>query len=209
LAEHIVYKKCPKCHELLALTTDNYYTCPTNGNGFRARCKPCEAITSKERGRTPSPNAKNNSRKWYDAHKDVQRARAKKWAADNPEKRSKSRKLEEEKAKANPRRMLHKRMNRRIRHALKAPKRRRSWCKILGYSAAELKQCIERQFTRGMTWEKFLKGEIHIDHIRPVASFTFSNMDDEGFKECFAMTNLRPLWSADNHSKSGKRLFLI
>ena len=63
---------------------------------------------------------------------------------------------------------------------------------------AELKAYLELQFTDGMTWEN--RGNWHIDHIRPCASFDLT--DPEQQKQCFHYTNLQPLWAADNLAKS-------
>ena len=54
---------------------------------------------------------------------------------------------------------------------------------------------IERQFTKGMTWENH--GEWHIDHIIPLAS---AQTESELIKLCH-YTNLQPLWAKDNKSK--------
>lgn len=72
---------------------------------------------------------------------------------------------------------------------------------LLGCSFADVKKHIESKFTEGMTWEKLFTGEIHIDHIRPCASFDLTDADQQ--KECFHYTNLQPLWARDNLSKSG------
>jgi hypothetical protein len=58
-------------------------------------------------------------------------------------------------------------------------------------------------FSEGMTWVKFFQGEIEIDHKRPVASFVFSSPRDEQFKQCWALSNLRPLWKRDNRIIGG------
>ena len=60
---------------------------------------------------------------------------------------------------------------------------------MLGYSALELKNHITSQFISGMTWENH--GEWHIDHIKPVISFTTT----EDIKIVCALSNLRPLWA--------------
>ena len=52
-------------------------------------------------------------------------------------------------------------------------------------------------------------GEIHIDHIVPVAAFNITSLDDAAFKACWALANLRPMWAKDNISKGSKRLFLL
>ena len=66
---------------------------------------------------------------------------------------------------------------------------------------------LERQFLPGMTWGN--RGEWHIDHIVPLASFTFTSPDDPEFRAAWALTNLRPLWAKDNIRKSAKRTHLI
>ena len=39
-------------------------------------------------------------------------------------------------------------------------------------------------------------GEIHIDHIRPCASFDLTQESDQ--LKCFNYTNIQPLWAIDN-----------
>ncbi len=76
-----------------------------------------------------------------------------------------------------------------------------------GYSIKELRIHLERQFTKGMTWDNFNAGEIHIDHIRPLSSFDLA--DEEQLRLAWDITNLRPLWAEENIKKSSKRQFLI
>jgi hypothetical protein len=78
---------------------------------------------------------------------------------------------------------------------------------VLGYTAANLKRHLERQFTQGMTWEAFCVGDIHIDHIRPLSMFDLS--DDDQMRDAWSLSNLRPLWKSDNLSKRAKRTHLI
>jgi hypothetical protein len=69
----------------------------------------------------------------------------------------------------------------------------------LGYSVDELRSHIAGLFLNGMCWENY--GEWHIDHRRPVSSFTLP----EQVRECWALTNLQPLWAADNLKKGSRR----
>jgi hypothetical protein len=80
---------------------------------------------------------------------------------------------------------------------------------LLGYTIADLKKHLESQFTYRMTWEKFNKGEIHIDHILPISSFDFKEIGDREWRACWDLPNLRPLWAKDNIAKSNKLLFLL
>ena len=94
-----------------------------------------------------------------------------------------------------------------IRSRIKANKQGRTWAELLPYSMDELMRHLERQFLPGMGWHNM--GEWEIDHIIPQSAFTFTSSDDDDFKACWALTNLRPLWGADNVSKKDKRLYLL
>lgn len=89
-------------------------------------------------------------------------------------------------------------LRRRIYMALRKQEQNKSGKTIdlLGCNFEEYKAHIESLFTEGMTWEKVRNGAIHIDHIRPCASFDLS--DPEQQKLCFHYTNLQPLWWYDN-----------
>lgn len=103
---------------------------------------------------------------------------------------------------------LHCNISRIIAMCLNGQKGGRSWERIVGYTLADLRAHLERQFLRGMSWENY--GTVwHVDHIVPRASFDFETADDPGFKACWAITNLRPLWSLDNTKKGAKRTFLL
>ena len=100
---------------------------------------------------------------------------------------------------------IHGRMSCAINAMIK--KKNRSWVSLVGYSLSELMTHLERQFLPGMTWDNF--GDWHIDHIVPKSAFHFESADDDDFKACWGLGNLRPLWARDNITKSDKRLFLI
>jgi hypothetical protein len=94
-----------------------------------------------------------------------------------------------------------------IRQSLIGYRKNRPWHEAVGYSVDELKAHLERQFTKGMSWDNY--GQWHVDHIRPLSSFSYTSVDDPEFKECWALTNLRPMWAADNISKNNRRTHLL
>ena len=51
-----------------------------------------------------------------------------------------------------------------------------------------------------MTWKAFRNGDIHIDHIKPQSLFNLQDIND--VKKCWSLSNLQPLWAADNLAKS-------
>ena len=78
---------------------------------------------------------------------------------------------------------------------------RSKWVKILGYDGTMLKDHIEKLFLKRMTWSNY--GDWHIDHIKPISYFNYTTEYDEGFKQCWDLSNLQPLWALDNLSKGG------
>lgn len=121
-----------------------------------------------------------------------------------PEGREYSRNRMREKMK-DPGFRLHSNMSRAIREALNGHKAGRRWEALVGYTCAELVAHLERQFAKGMNWENMGKWEI--DHILPRCGFHLSNPDE--FRQCWSLTNLRPLWAKANRAKSGNRLHLL
>ena len=103
------------------------------------------------------------------------------------------------------RRRLRTRIDRQIRNALKGKERQRGLFNLLGYSCDELKQHLERTFTKGMGWNNV--GDWHIDHILPVSSFDLT--DAEQLARCWSLPNLRALWARDNMTKGARRTHLL
>ncbi len=77
---------------------------------------------------------------------------------------------------------------------------RRSFA-LVGYTLEELMAHLEAQFEPWMTWENYGFYGWHIDHIKPLASFTYETPDDPEFKKAWALSNLRPLGAVKNWRK--------
>ena len=73
---------------------------------------------------------------------------------------------------------------------------------LLGYSVEELMTHLEGLFKPGMSWANH--GAWHIDHIRPRSAFTYSSPTDRDFADCWALSNLQPLWAEENLRKAAK-----
>lgn len=103
---------------------------------------------------------------------------------------------------------LHHSVSSQIRNSLAGAKQGRKWETIVGYTLLDLQAHIERQFCGNMTWENYGK-RWHIDHIVPRRYFTFTSPNDDGFKACWSLANLRPLDAVDNLRKGGRRTMLL
>lgn len=102
---------------------------------------------------------------------------------------------------------LNRRMAAGIYASLGPKKAGRAWETLVGYDISQLRAHLERQFTKGMSWEN--RHLWHVDHILPLSSFVFSSADDPEFRAAWAITNLRPLWASRNISKGAKMELLI
>jgi hypothetical protein len=102
---------------------------------------------------------------------------------------------------------LRLRMSAGIRHALHGKKDGQAWEQMVGYTRSDLANHLERQFTKGMSWDNM--GKWHIDHIVPLSSFKFASAKDPEFRAAWALTNLRPLWGRANIQKGDRNLYLI
>jgi hypothetical protein len=105
-------------------------------------------------------------------------------------------------------------MSRSIRTKLKRNKSRKngkSCIKYLSYTTQELKVHLEVQFEHWMTWDNQGKYDPiiwddndmstwtwQIDHIIPHSTFNYTSMEDQAFRDCWALSNLRPLSAKQN-----------
>jgi hypothetical protein len=90
----------------------------------------------------------------------------------------------------------------RINQAIKINSKRGHTLDLLGCSIVFLKERLESQFKKGMTWDNWALDGWHIDHIYPCTSFDLTKKSEQ--KICFHWSNLQPLWAKDNLSKSAK-----
>jgi len=96
---------------------------------------------------------------------------------------------------------LSENMSSGIWQSLKNGKSGRRWELLVGYTAHQLVAHLESQFQPGMTWDNYGKFGWHVDHIRPISSFSFVSPEESAFLECWALSNLRPLWWDENIRK--------
>lgn len=109
--------------------------------------------------------------------------------------------------KADITRRLSNNISTAIRHSVRGKKSGRHWEGLVGYTMNDLMVHIENLFTDGMTWEHFMKGNIHIDHKIPLILFSFTSPEDEQFRKAWSLKNLQPLWASDNLKKNDKILY--
>ena len=141
---------------------------------------------------------RRHAREFYHRNLEHVKARKKKYLAENKDKTNAYAKKRRENLDVK----LHTYIGNGIRQAIKGKKHKTKWLGIVKYSISDLCCHLESLFTDGMSWENY--GKWHIDHIRPVASFDFSDDPFGTAKECWKLDNLQPLWAIDNIKKGAK-----
>ncbi len=207
---------CRKCKIGFPATTKYFYL-RKDSNRYRRECKKCTDKTNKKwaeenreklnayhrkRRRENPERYKAITKKSRHKHRHKRNRAAVKWQKDNPEKSNAIQKRSYTKRRSTPKGNLEHRMSVAIQAALKGNKNSRKWESLVGYTLIDLKRHFEKQFKKGMDWDKFLKGEIHIDHKIPKSVFNYTKPEHEDFKRCWALENLQPLWAKENMSKN-------
>ena len=104
--------------------------------------------------------------------------------------------------KENPQKRIRHNFASQLRSHLKS-KNGKHVFNILGYSVKDLMNHLEAQFKPGMNWDNY-GNYWQIDHKTPASWFQYSNSTDQGFKDCWALSNLQPLEKNLNLSKSNR-----
>lgn len=145
-----------------------------------------------------------------------------KWKTENKKYKENRAKQIREKRKNDPAFRLKENMSRHIRTALKknnVSKNRKSYLDYIGYTIQELKQHIELLFESWMNWDNqdryLVKNwddndpstwKWQIDHIIPQEDLPYTSMEDENFKKCWGLSNLRPLSAKQNQLDGARRI---
>lgn len=168
-----------------------------------------ERIRSKERYAANPAHFRSYLKEWRqkNAEKERERGRAKyrKAKRDNPDAIRESGRRRDEKRRSTPKGRLDNAISAGVhRGMIKGAKAGRRSFDLLGYTLSDLMAHLEKNFLPGMSWENYGKGGWHIDHIIPRSAFNYETPDDIDFRRCWALTNLQPLWEADNMIKGNK-----
>jgi len=138
-------------------------------------------------------------------HHEEEIIRVKIWRKANPEKIKKTRSIYvKNKRRTNLKYNLNRRMVSGIGTSLKKNKAGRHWETIIGYTLKDLIGRLKKTMPENYTWQDFLGGELHIDHIVPKSVFNFTKSEHPDFKRCWALENLQLLPAKENHKKSNK-----
>ena len=211
-------KKCRICGIEYPMAPEYFYLRKDSGK-YRNECKDCLNTINKEwsisnrdkinaycrQKRKENPEYYNKiSKRYRDRNPEKRYNACTKWRKENPEKANAIQKRSYTKRRSTPSGSINHRVGVAMQISLRGNKNGRSWESLVGYSCADLKKHMEKQFVDGMTWKSFLNGEIHIDHIIPISAFNFIKHEHADFKRCWSLDNLRLLPAHENLRKNNK-----
>lgn len=220
-----MHKKCPKCNCIKE--RQEFNTNRSRNDGLSDWCRVCNGISNranklrnKERNRITDKLWENKNKEKRKIQKHIsyletkdhksqyqREYRAKYKEKVNANKRKYRKTYTKQRLKNDINFRIYTNIRARIRTVLKQNKKQHRTIDLIGCTIAELKQYLESKWQPGMTWENWSHTGWHIDHIKPLASFNFS--DPEQAKLANHYTNLQPLWAKDHIEKSKQDMKII
>lgn len=173
-------KKCSVCKILKTL--DEFYKKSSDKEVRRPECKKC--------------SNKNNKESYCREYNTIQ---CRNWARLN---RTRSRQIKKKHQDTSLFCKLRMALRNRLYYAVSGRMSDISAVRHLGCSVEELKAHLEKQFEPGMTWDNWTVNGWHIDHIKPLASFDLTDINE--LKLAVRFENLQPMWASKNQSKGSK-----
>jgi hypothetical protein len=220
-----IFRICIKCNEEKELT-EEFFRFRKETKNFRSYCLLCEMKQKSEYYFNNQAKMKAAQKIYAIEHANEIDAYQKQYSIDNKEKRKQYKidhkqeqaewfnNYQKEKYYSNPDFKFKRLAGICIWRALKkesASKNGKTFTKYVPYSMHEAVCHIEAQFEPWMTWENWGKYNPktwddndqstwtwQLDHIIPQADLPYSSMEDENFKKCWALENLRPLSAKQN-----------
>lgn len=208
-------KTCSCCYVEKEAHTNNFRTRRyKNGKEFfYSQCRICESAKSKSYNNTNVEKTKKYQKRWRELHPNNKKEYNVKNKERLREYRRKYEKTPEVKIKRN--------ISHHVRRMLKNNKTSKDGVSILSflpYTMQELKQHLESQFEPWMNWNNWglynrscwdeqdpKTWTWQIDHIMPQFCYPYTSMDDENFRKCWSLENLRPLSAKQNVVDGARR----
>jgi len=210
-------KVCSGCKKLLSL--DLFSNDKNAKDGKKYACKKC--ISEREKDYQKEYRTKNKekcsqaNKKWYENNKESEQEKDRQYYQLNKKKiNTRKNTYNKKRRKENPCFKLRHLISNAINYALKTNescKNNVSCFKYLLYTTQELKEYIESLFEPWMTWqnqgrynldtwkdEDQLTWTWNIDHIIPQSNLPYTSMEDDNFKKCWELSNLRPYSAKQN-----------
>lgn len=214
-------KRCPKCGEEKLL--EEYGKSSARKNGLQVYCKACKKKEGEEYRKNNPEKRKETLQRYLNSNREAHNKRGREWCRDNPEKRKEiqQRYLNKNREKIRERnRQWAKNNSDKIADKNLRYKKNNHIADVTIRLRSRLATCFKRWSKTGKCGSskkcgidfraicEYLgpcpgnRNEYHIDHIRPLCSFDFDDL--EQIKQAFAPENHQWL-TAEENLKKGKK----
>jgi len=197
-------KICSKCGK--EKDVNCFYKNKTRADSLDYWCKECHREYDKEW-------RKENEEKY----KKYQRGYKRKWQKDNPEYhreyhkeyiqkpevKEHQREYEKNRRANNPKFRLNNNISVAIRKSLRGNKAGKHWEDLVGYTLEQLRQRLEINFDKNMNWNNH-GSYWSVDHWKPISLFNYTTPEEQTFKDCWSLCNLRPMEKIANIIKGNR-----
>lgn len=157
-------------------------------------------VYDREYNKTHKEQRNNYSREFREKHKEYFKNYNKIYRENNREYYKEYDRQRQIENQENPMFKLNKIMSNGICYSLKGAKAERHWETLVPYTLEDLKEHIEKQFDKNMSWSN-IGTYWELDHIIPKNTFNFVSTEDKEFQICWSLANLRPLEKIANRSR--------
>jgi len=138
-------------------------------------------------------------------HKEQAVQYSKQYRKDNPEKWKRyMRQWQKNKRKTDLKYNLNHKISGQIYKSLKQNKNGWHWEDLVGYTLEDLIKRLRKTIPTGYTWENFMEGRLHIDHIIPISAWDYNKPEQINFQNCWSLKNLQLLPAKENMIKHNK-----
>jgi len=177
-------------------------------------------VIKKQKQKKSPEEIKEQRRLYREKNREILREKNRQYRERNRETiRERKRRYNKHKRKTDLKCNLNYKMSTAIRKSLhKSNKAGKHWETLVGYNVNDLMRRLKKTMPEGYTWNNYLEGKLHIDHIIPLSAFHFDKVEHPDFKKCWALKNLQLLPARENLIKGSKlskpfqpalKLFLI
>lgn len=195
-------KICNKCQ--LEKSLDCFYKDKATKDGLYSMCKECKNELRKQHYKNNREKSINYSKQYRQTNKDkIAEYDKQHYQKVKTQIRQRKNQYQLNRRKNNPAIKLRHNISNIICLALNGRKNGKSMLKYIPYTIQDLKNHLESQFDSNMSWDNY-GSYWQIDHIYPQSKLPYTSMEDENFKKCWSLNNLRPLEGVANRKKSNK-----
>lgn len=191
-------KQCSKCKQWL--DKSNFNKDKRKKDGLSSYCKTCANNDAKLYYERHREQKLQYQRKYKEENRNIINERSRNYYQSNHDRIVIKRRENYQIYKDNVTFRLNNIMHKVLWRAIRENNINIKYINVLGYTAQQLKEHLEKQFDESMNWQNY--GSCwEVDHIIPINMFNYQSVDDKEFKICWSLMNLRPLEKLNNMSR--------